>query len=45
LDGGTLQQLDCDMTAPLAPLGFVWSGERAGRAVNLFANHLRSIAK
>ncbi|GAB4576576.1 MAG: LysR family transcriptional regulator [Roseibium sp.] len=38
---GSMVELPGALTFPLAPLGFFWKGEEAGRAVRLFAAALR----
>lgn len=40
VDRGTMVELSCPMTFPLAPLGYIWKGERASRAETLFAAYL-----
>ncbi len=38
---GTMVELQNALSFPLAPLGFFWKGEQAGRAVSLFASSLK----
>ncbi len=42
LGSGDIKELKTEMDAPLAPLGFLWRGERAGSATGVFAAHIRA---
>jgi DNA-binding transcriptional LysR family regulator len=41
LAAGDIHELRAGISAPLAPLGFLWRKERAGSATSAFAAHLR----
>ena len=41
LGSGSVRELHTDINAPLRPLGFLWTGDRAGTAASAFAAHLR----
>lgn len=41
IDQGSMAALPAALTFPLAPLGFFWKGEDAGRAIALFASALK----
>ena len=37
---GRICELETEITRPLAPLGYLWKGDRAGPATAKFATHL-----
>lgn len=43
LTSGAVKELNTKIDAPLAPLGFLWRGERAGPATRSFAAHLKAL--
>lgn len=41
LDSNIVTEINCDISYPLSPLGFIWKEERAGNAASIYAAHLK----